>query len=112
MDNNVLTTVITAALGGGGAVALFGLLKSVFDHFTGKVDRERTYHKETLQGYKNAVREAEAEADRERKLRIEAERDTVRAEEKLSYLRRVAIEHGIPITDVFKIIHERKDSDD
>lgn len=117
--DNLLTTLITAALGGGGVVALVGFAKNVFDHFTGKVDRERARNNETLSDYKETIRDlkrqvsaAEAEADQERDLRLKSQKDKEKAFETLSYLRRVALEHGVPPEKVYQIITPERNSND
>lgn len=92
---NIATTLITATLGGGGAVALIGLVRSLFEKATGRADKERHRNKETMDDFKTAVREAEADADRERALRIATE-------EELSYVTQLAVMHGVPREEIRK----------
>lgn len=93
---NIATTLITATLGGGGAVALIGLLKSIFEKVSGRADTERKRNKETLADFKAAVREAEEDADRERARRIAKE-------EELSYVVQLAVKYGAPLDEIRKV---------
>ncbi len=109
-DFEIASGLITLVLGGGGGAALFSLVKSIYERRSGKTDRERQHNKETLDELRRKASESATESDKERTKRLEAERRAAQAEETLSYLRRVALEHGVTPTEVYKIINPRKDS--
>ena len=96
MEPETIRTLITATLGGGGAIALFGLLKSLVDKWTGKAERERLAHRESLADYKAAVRAAEERADREEAKADGERRERIHYQEELSRIIQVAHKHGVP----------------
>lgn len=104
VDTNFVATLITATLGGGGAVALFGLIKSLIDKWTGKADRERVSNRETMDDYRSGLRDAEKRADYERDVRIFAQ-------EELSRIIQIAYTHGVPADQLVRRTYTPKEEE-
>ena len=103
MEPNITATLITATLGGGGTVALIGLLKSLIDKWSGKADKQRIANRESLQDFRDeinrlndAVAVAENKAN-EYAAKVDVERAArIKYQESVLRIRTIAINHGVP----------------
>lgn len=103
MESNITATLITATLGGGGTVALIGLLKSLIDKWTGKADKQRIANRESLQDYRDEIKRLnEVIALAEKKVngyaaQVDVERAArIKYQETVLRIRSIAINHGVP----------------
>lgn len=109
VEPNITTTLITATLGGGGTVALIGLIKSFVDKWSGKADRERAANRETLDDFRRDLKAAEGRVQvaEEKAARAAEKTDYERAQrihyqEDLSRIIQIAYQHNVPAEAIMR----------